>query len=85
MGSVLACWPAEGKKCQPALLRGMSGVHNTLPHPRKAYQVPSLHSCELNPAWGLPAHKGQERRVKEDLETRPPAERLDENSIQRAG
>ena len=66
-------------------------IHHTAPpllqgaekHPPP--KLPRLHSCKLNPAWGLPAQKGQERRVKEDLETRPPAERLDEINIQRAG
>ena len=57
------------------------GPRSTHPPPK----LPRLHSCKLNPAWGLPAQKGQERRVKEDLETRPPAERLDEINIQRAG
>ena len=118
-GSVLACWQAEGKKCPPALPRGIhiymcvhththtyiyiyiytyththiyTHTYTTLPllcyrGPRSTPppKLPRLHSCKLNPAWGLPAQKGQERRVKEDLETRPPAERLDEINIQRAG
>lgn len=53
--------------------------------PPKRSGFPALLRCELSPAWGLPAQLGQERRVKEDLETRPPAERLDEINIQRAG
>ena len=48
------------------------------PPTSKLPRLPRFDSCKLNPAWGLPAQKGQERRVKEDLETRPPAERLKE-------
>lgn len=86
-------WRAEGKKCQRAppppgdlpayILRSPSSAMMGRDGPQSA--PASLIRCKLSPAWGLPAQQGQKRRIKEDLETRPPAERLDEINIQRAG
>ena len=85
---VLAARASGHKTLQPSRprlcpLRPTGG--REAPPTSKLPRLPRFDSCKLNPAWGLPAQKGQERRVKEDLETRPPAERLAEINIQRAG
>lgn len=87
-------WTGKGEEAPTALPRGRTSINAALPSSvmgggaeksPEALLLPSLFPGELSLARGFPAHKGQERRVKEDSETRPPAERLDEINIQRAG